>query len=95
MVRTGWKEAGEQVPALEIRVLICGIPWVMSVAVNVSGAVVVENGRMRSVLVPAFGRAVKAAVGVSVERIVAITEVLGRKRRVAVRPRPIPKDSGY
>ena len=48
------------------------------------------KGTMTRRLLGPTGREVRSAVDVVDERTVAITVVFGRRRRAAVRPRPIP-----
>ena len=51
---------------------------------------VLERGAMMRVLPAAACRALRSVVEVSGERIVAMTVVFARRRRVRVRPKPIP-----
>ncbi len=48
---------------------------------------------MRSLLPGEMVRAWRSEVDVSMERIVAMTVVFGRRRRERVRPKPIPTTS--
>ncbi len=49
------------------------------------------KGIVSSLLPSATGRALRSSVQVFEERIVAMTVVLGRRRREVTRPSPIPK----
>lgn len=83
----GTKE--EPRPALRIKVLIVVMLWVTRVAGRESEEESVK-GTMSTLLPGAVGRVRRSSVGVVDERIVAMTVVLGRRRREAVRPSPIP-----
>jgi len=82
-------------PALRIKVLILVI--LFSAKVERRDAEAAEGlerdsvkGTMTRRLLGPTGREVRSAVDVVDERTVAITVVFGRRRRAAVRPRPIP-----
>lgn len=93
----GWNE--DPRPAFRIRMLIWGV-WVEARVDSQDRRSLAEDsgderesvkGIMSSLLPSATGRALRSSVAVVKERIVAMTVVLGRRRRDATRPRPIPK----
>lgn len=89
----------EPTPALAIMVLMCEMPWtlvkVSRNAENFSAeleGLLKSNGTMRSLLPPATVSEVRVVVGVLGVRIVAITVVSGRRRRMDVIARPMPDE---
>lgn len=91
--RMGRKE--EPRPALRMIVFICLILCSARVVKKSLAEVSGEEresvkGIIMSLLPPTTGRALRSVVEVEVVRIVARTVVLGRWRREAVRPSPIP-----
>ena len=87
------KGVKSDVPALIIRTSSF-VMWCVSVRVLSSAAgefsADVERCAMMSLLVCVSGRAWSASMDVVVERTVAMTVVLGRRRRMDVRARPMP-----
>lgn len=82
-------------PALRMIVFICLILCSARVVKKSLAEVSGEEresvkGIIMSLLPPTTGRALRSVVEVEVVRIVARTVVLGRWRREAVRPSPIP-----
>jgi hypothetical protein len=89
----GWKE--DPMPAFRIKLSILVILFSERMAKRVSVTVSGEEsesvkGTIMSLLFSARVRDVRPAVEVDAERIVAMTAVFGRRRRVRVRPSPMP-----
>ena len=93
VLREGRKE--DPLPALAIRASMCVMEcWVVRVWISALAQLsseVMARGAMMSLLVGEVCSASRSAMGVLVERIVAMIVVLGLRRRVRVRPKPIPE----
>ncbi len=82
-------------PAFRTNMLTSVILFAASVSSSGLAAVSGEEresvyGLIRSLLPGKVARVLRSVVNVSIERMVAITVVLGRRRRDRVRPRPSP-----